>query len=545
MSEFQIRKGETILSAVLAQASRPEKILAVVNEGNLYRLDAVADRDFRALGVTIRDADGYRIYYHTVLAVFMGALAEVYPGLCASAEHFIGDALYIAPAQNEAFTSEQLRLIEEKMRDFVQRDIPLCRKRTPYREAVDILLKEGRHDTVLLFKHIRPETIDLIEVESNHFIFRNYLAPSAGYARNFSIKPYYPGLLLLFETPESNGNIPRFQEQRNLAKTYQRSKDELQLLHLETVGEINEQIIQGRTRHMTHMIDHQLENRLFYLARSIQRDDDIRLILVAGPSSSGKTTFSRKLAAHLGSLGKFPVTLSMDDYFVDRSKTPLDKDGVPNFESPDAIDIERFNKDMLQLLEGTEVQMPRFDFLTGETRTDGKTIRIDRHHPMIIEGIHGLNPRMTEAIPEKNKIKVYISALTQLNIDYRNRIAATDVRFLRRLVRDQLFRGHDAARTFELWKNVRQSENTEIFAFQEQADVSIDTSLAYEIFVLKPFAEKLLATIDRSSPYWKDAKRLLRLLSYFLPIDARDVSDSSLLREFIGGSHYEEECEWT
>lgn len=541
---IRVQKGKKIVDCVKEQAKTPEKIFGIYSDGQLYRLDTVASEDFEGMELTIDTTDGYRIYYHTVLALFMGALAGLYPGMVATAEHFIGNALYIAPAEGEAFTSEQLEKIEQRMRIYINADIPFIRERKSYPDALDIIIKENREDARLLYEHIRPDFVDLIHIDQHYFIFHNYLAPSASYARNFTIKPYYPGLLLVFETPDSGGSIPEFQEQRNLAKTYQISKNELQRLDLETVGKINQKIVQGRTRHMMNMIDVQLENRLRDLAERIHKDDDIRLILVAGPSSSGKTTFSKKICSHLGALGKFPIMISMDDYFINRVQTPLDKDGTPNFESVDAVNVQRFNQDMLRLLEGNEVQIPRYDFLTGTSHDDGKILRIDRHHPIIIEGIHGLNPRMTQSIPEKNKIKVYISALTQLNIDNHNRIAATDVRFLRRLVRDHAFRGHDAERTFELWKKVRQSEDQEIFTFQEHADVSIDTSLAYELFVLKPYAEELLHTISKNSKHWKDAKRLLRLLDYFLVADAAHVSDQSLLREFIGGSHYEEEAEW-
>ncbi|NLK59227.1 MAG: nucleoside kinase [Tissierellia bacterium] len=544
MNIIQIEKGKCIADSVREQVSQPYSVFGVFGQGRLYRLDTVAEESFPAKGLTLQDTDGYRIYYHTVLSLFMAALSNLYPDLRASAEHFIGDALYIAPVGEYAFTSEQLKKIEEQMRAYAEEDIPIERKRLSYEEALDRMEKEKREDALKLYRHVRPDTIDMIFMAGHYFLFHNYLAPSAFYARNFSIKPYYPGLLLLFETAESEGEVPVFREQRNLAKTYQVSRNELRLLQLETAGEISEAIAQGRTRQIMHTIDLQLEHRLRDLALRIQKDDDIRLILVAGPSSSGKTTFSKKLSSHLRALGKRPITLSMDDYFIDRAHTPLDEDGTPNFEAAEAVDMERFNRDMLTLLEGSEVQMPRYDFLSGKSFPDGRILRIDRHHPMIIEGIHGLNPRMTETIPEKNKIKVYISALTQLNIDYNNRIAATDVRFLRRLVRDHKFRGHDAERTFELWQKVRRSEDREIFRFQEEADVSLDTSLAYELFVLKPYAEALLKTVQRKSPYWKDAKRLLRFLAYFMEADASLVSDTSLLREFIGGSYYEDANEW-
>lgn len=541
---IRIKKGTPIVQSLKEQKEDPYTTLGVLVEGQLTRLDHIAQQDGQAELLTIRHKDGYRIYYHTVTALFFASLHKLYPDVTARVEHFIGKSLYIAPKNSEPFTTDQLQNIETQMRSYIAMDQPLLRKRLSYEEAMAYFHAMQDEDKIRLYETIQPEHIDGIFIDNQLFCFHNYLAPSAVFVGAFALKSYYPGVVLQFPLPDQPERLAPFVEQRALARTYQTTNESLRLLHLESVGEVNEKIQNDQCRQLIQLADTRLEHLLYETARHIVEDDHIRLILIAGPSASGKTTIAKKLAIHMGVMGKFPVTVSMDDYFVDRTRTPKDRDGSPNFESTKAIDTTRFNHDMLQLLEGKEVTLPHFDFLEGKSTSKEEPIRIDRNHPIIVEGIHGLNPLMTQSIPEKNKWKIYISALTQLNIDNHNRISTTDVRFLRRMVRDAKFRGHDALRTFELWKKVRISEDAEIFPFQEESDVSIDTSLVYEVFVLKGLAEAILKTVPVTSEYWVDAKRLLRFLDYFLPMEEDCVPSGSLLREFIGGNSYEGDMQW-
>lgn len=279
------------------------------------------------------------------------------------------------------------------------------------------------------------------------------------------------------------------------------------------------------------------EKKIGHIADEICKDDDINIILIAGPSSSGKTTFAQRLAIHLKVNGKRPIAISVDDYFVDRDKTPLNEKGEYDFESIEAIDLERLNGDLVKLLEGEEIELPKYNFITGKSENSGVRIRVDKDHPIIVEGIHGLNPRLTEHIPEKNKFKIYISALTQLNIDAHNRISTTDTRFIRRLVRDNKFRGNDVFRTFELWQGVIEGEEKNIFPYQEEADIMFDSALVYELSVLKKHAIPLLRQVDNSSIYYSEARRLLQFLKYFIDIEEENIiPPNSILREFIGGA---------
>lgn len=541
---YTLYPDQSVWQSICEQAESPYSIFGVQINGRIVRLEEVPEEKIKGMPLTIQHPDGYRIYYHTVVALCIAALTKLYPDFSVQVEHFIGDALYIAPKSRECLTALQLTEVEQKMREYVDSDLLIKRTRFPYPDAMKILEKQGFSDTILLYSTLKPEFIDLHEIDGNFFAFHNYLAPSAGFASQFDVKGYYPGAVLLFETPTSNGRVAPFKEQRALAQTYERSRSFLKQIETENVGRVNQRILRSQCSQLIHLTDTKLEQRLQTIAYTMVKSEEIRLILISGPSASAKTTTSKKLALHMGAMGKFPITISMDDYFVDRARTPVDADGTLNFESTDAIDYKRFNEDMLALLEGNSVHLPTFNFVEGKSKRREVPIRIDRTHPIIVEGIHGLNPMMTEAIPEKNKCKIYVSALAQLNIDDHNRISATDVRFLRRLVRDAFFRGNDAERTFELWSKVRASEDKEIFPFQEEADLSVDTSLIYEVFVLRQYAIPLLKSIGKSSMYHKDSRRLLRFLDYFLDIDGNLLPTGSLLREFIGGSPYEGDMQW-
>lgn len=541
---WNVKKGEKILDAIARHTENPKEILGAVAGGRLIRLDATAESAMRIQPLTIRDADGFRIYYHTVTTLFLAAAANVLPDRKIAIEHFIGDALYAEGRHKEPMTTMEIQAIEERMRRLVEEDAPIERRRLSRDEAFRVFSSEEMDDSDKLYRGISEEEIDITVIDGEPLVVHNYLAPSASYVPHFRLQTYYPGVLLLFGSGDDPTRIPPFREQRGLARMYRRSKDWLLQTGLSTVGDVNDKIARGQGRLMIQLADQSLENRLHRIAETIVQDDDVRVILIAGPSASGKTTTSRKLAIHMGSMGKFPLTISMDDYFVDRDKTPLDPDGTPNYEHTDAIDIEAFNRDMLALLEGQRVRLPLFDFVSGRRTMSDRYVKIDRMHPIIVEGIHGLNPIMTAQIPEKNKCKLYVTALAQLNLDDHNRISATDSRFLRRLVRDTRTRGHDPEQAFTLWTKVRRSEDTEIFTFQEEADYSVDTSLVYELFVLKDMAIQQLEKVSPSHFAYKDAVRLRALLRYFASLDESLVDSRSVLREFIGGSVYEESTAW-
>ena len=485
--------------------------------------------------IDIRDVDGYRIYTKTISACFILACKELFPENEAIIHHFLGPGLYFELSDKKKITFKDMQLIEEKMKEIIDKDIEIKREEYSREEAIRIFESSNQKDKVLLFKSVQKPKLKLYSIGEYIDFFHGYLAPSTGFVREFKLKYYYPGVLILFPNIKNNFNTNNFQDQRKLAKIFEESNDWLEILGLSNIGSLNEHIIKGKVNDIIQISEALHEKRIAHIADSICNDEDITIILISGPSSSGKTTFAKRLCTQLKVNGKRPVAISMDDYFLDRDKTPLGKDGNPDFESINALNLDRLNNDLICLLEGEAIELPKFNFFTGKSERSGELIKVDKEHPIIIEGIHALNPKVANEIPDKNKFKIYISALTQLNIDNHNRISTTDTRLLRRMVRDIKFRGNDPIRTFNLWKGVREGEEKYIFPFQENADVMFNSALVYELALLKNYVMPLLSKIDSSSIYYSEVKKLIRFLEYFTPIEQINlIPPQSLLREFIG-----------
>ena len=485
--------------------------------------------------IDIRDVDGYRIYTKTISACFILACKELFPENEAIIHHFLGPGLYFELSDKKKITFKDMQLIEEKMKEIIDKDIEIKREEYSREEAIRIFESSNQKDKVLLFKSVQKPKLKLYSIGEYIDFFHGYLAPSTGFVREFKLKYYYPGVLILFPNIKNNFNTSNFQDQKKLAKIFEESKEWLEILGLSNIGSLNEYISKGKVNDIIQISEALHEKRIAHIADSICNDEDITIILISGPSSSGKTTFAKRLGTQLRVNGKRPVSISMDDYFLDRDKTPIGKDGNPDFESLNALNLEQLNKDLICLLEGESIELPKFNFFTGKSEKSGEFIKVDREHPIIIEGIHALNPKVANEIPDKNKFKIYISALTQLNIDNHNRISTTDTRLLRRMVRDIKFRGNDPIRTFNLWKGVREGEEKYIFPFQENADVMFNSALVYELALLKNYVMPLLSKIDSSSIYYSEVKKLIRFLEYFTPIEQINlIPPQSLLREFIG-----------
>lgn len=482
-----------------------------------------------------KDVDGYRIYTKTISAVFIIACRELYPGNDSIIHHFLGPGLYAELEDKHGISFAETAALEEKMREIIKRDMPITRSDYPREEAIRIFGEQGYVDKVRLFSTLEKDTVSVYRIGEHLDSFHGYLAPSTGYVEEFKLKYYYPGVIILFPSRKNHYNMNNFHDQKNLAKIFKEANDWLDILDLSNIGSLNEKIINGEIEEIIRISEALHEKRIAEIADRVSRDQDITMIMIAGPSSSGKTTFSARLATQLRVNGKRPVAISVDDYFVDRDKTPLKKDGQPDFEALESIDLEQFNMDLIALLEGETIELPKFNFVAGKREKSGKWIRVDRDHPIIIEGIHALNPKLTMGIPEKNKFKVYISALTQLNIDNHNRIATTDTRLIRRMVRDVKYRGNGPMRTFEMWEGVREGEEKHIFPFQEEADAMFNSSLVYEMSVLKKYILPLLEEIGPESKYYSEAKKLIKFLKYFRSIEGEtSIPPNSLLREFIG-----------
>ncbi|WP_234978610.1 nucleoside kinase [Anaerosalibacter sp. Marseille-P3206] len=485
----------------------------------------------------ISDKDGHRIYGRTLVLVYIAACEKVFSDYTVNIEHSLGKGMYTEVEGDKTISFKDIEEIKRIMSEMIEKDIPIYRERISKEQAIKIFKEEGYDDKVRLYNSLDRDFIDVYRLEEHIDTIYGYVAPSTGYLDVFDVKYYYPGAILLGPTQESKTTVPEFVEQRKLAKVFKEAEDWANILDLGYIGNLNDKIRKDSIDEVIRISEALHEKKIASIADMICADDNVNLIMIAGPSSSGKTTFSKRLAVQLKVNGKKPISISVDDYFVNRVDTPKNEFGEYDFEALEAIDLKKFNEDLIALIEGKEIELPRFNFLEGVREPSGIRVRVDEDHPIIIEGIHALNPKMTNAIPEKNKFKIYISALTQLNIDAHNRIPTTDTRILRRMVRDNKYRGNDVLRTFKLWEQVRIGEEKNIFPFQEEADVMFNSALSYELSVLKKYAVPLLKEVDKSSEYYSEAKRLLKFLSYLKDVeDESIIPPTSILREFIGGS---------
>lgn len=513
--------------------------LGVRINNRVYNLERAVEDGMEIEYIDIKNVDGYRIFTRTITAIFIKACNELYPDRPVTIEQFLGTGLYTCFENGEAMNFRDIEKIKKRMQKIIDEDHRISRKRYTREEAIEFFESVGNTNKVRLLKTLTRDKIDIYKVCSYIDTYHGYLAPSTGYIRAFDLKYYYPGLLILFPNPDTPDQIAEFVEQKKLAKVFDESKRWAEILDLQYVGSLNEKVINGSIGEVIRVSEALHNKKLGLIADQICQEMDVRMVLIAGPSSSGKTTFANRLSTHLKVNGRNPITISVDDYFVNRVDTPLNEDGSYDFEAVEAIDLKQLNADLIALLEGDEVELPKYNFLTGEREKSGKLIRIGKEDQIILEGIHCLNPRLTCEIPDKNKFKIYISALTQLNIDANNRIATTDTRLIRRLVRDYKYRGNDPSRTFELWSGVRRGEEKHIFPFQEEADVMFDSALVYELSMLKKYAVPLLREISEDNHYYSEARKLIKFLDYFKGIeDESPIPPNSIIREFIGGADF-------
>ncbi|HHV62761.1 MAG TPA: nucleoside kinase [Firmicutes bacterium] len=517
--------------------ARPSPIVAARVNNELRELTYQLDEDASVEFLDLETEDGMRIYQRSLVSLLVMAAREILAGCRVSVEHSLGNGLYGEIYWERPVTEKDIENIEARMKEIVKRDVPFAKRTIPKEEAVALFERDGQHDKVRLLKYRKAPTVNIYTCDWFSDYSYGYMVPSTGYLRLFRLRFYLPGFILEFPSRSDPTRIPEYVEQGKLASVFFEAERWGQVLNVSDVASLNDIVSQGNIGDIIRVAEAFHEKKIAKIADLITENKDrLRLILIAGPSSSGKTTFAQRLAVQLRVNGLKPVSISLDDYFVDREHTPRDEAGNYDFEALEAIDLKLFNEHLARLIQGEEVELPAFNFLKGKRESSGRRLRIRPDQPIIIEGIHGLNDRLTLSIPKSRKFKIYVSALTQLNIDDHNRIPTTDVRLLRRIVRDSQFRSHNALETIRLWPSVRKGEEKNIFPFQEEADVMFNSALAYELAVLKKYAEPLLEQIDRSVPEYSEAKRLLKFLDYFLEVDPKDVPANSLLREFIGGS---------
>lgn len=448
----------------------------------------------------------------------------------------LSKGLYCEMASHQAvITDELLQKVEERMHELVQQNVPIEKHTYNAHDLVKRFSKQGRKDKVQLFKYRRASNANAYLLEEFEDYYYGFMVPSTGYLKHFALYPYEDGFVLQMPARREPDIVPEFKPQNKLFQVLKQSDDWGVMLNVDTVGGLNDAIAAGEIGDLMLVQEALQEKKIAEIAETIKQQDK-KIVLIAGPSSSGKTSFSHRLSIQLRAMGMRPHPIAMDNYFVDRKYTPRDADGNFDFECIEALDVKQFNQDMLHLLQGEEVPMPTFNFLVGEREYRGDTLKLYDNDVLVIEGIHGLNPVVSEQLPDDSKFRIYISALTQLNVDEHNRIATTDGRLIRRIVRDARTRGHNAQKTIAMWDSVRRGEERNIFPYQEEADVMFNSALIYELSVIKPYVEPLLFAILKDAPEYQEAKRLLKFLDYFLAVGSETIPNNSILREFVGGS---------
>ncbi|RQD69672.1 MAG: nucleoside kinase [Tindallia sp. MSAO_Bac2] len=515
-------------------------IIAAVVGSELQELSHTLDEDCEVKWVDACSSIGSRIYKRSLTFVLIRACMELFSGCQVSVEHSISKGLYCEVKYKKSLVESDIQRIYDRMKEIIEEDVPFKKTRVPVEEAIDIFSDYGQMNKVRLLKYRDKPYIKLYQCGWLKNYFYGYMVPSTGYLRAFDIKYYPPGLVLQYPRNEDGGKIPEFVDNPKIFKVFRESEKWAEILEIDHVASLNDLIVAQKEDEYIRIAEALHEKKIAQMADYIAEDlNHRRLILIAGPSSSGKTSLARRLSIQLRVNGLKPKSISLDDYFVDREKTPLDENGDYNFEAIEAIDLDLFNSDLKRILEGEIVETPTFNFKTGKREYRGHKIQIDENQPLILEGIHALNERLTESVSRNQKFKIYISCLTQLNLDEHNRIPTTDARLIRRMVRDHQFRGNDAQRTMSMWPSVRRGEEMYIFPFQEDADVMFNSALFYELSVLKKYAEPLLRQIDNDNTHFPEAKRLLKFLNYFVVLENEDdIPKTSILREFVGNGAF-------
>ncbi len=530
---------------IIAEAHQNDyvsQIALVTVDGKIRELFKRVDRDCTLEFITCADDIGHKTYVRTAIMLMMKAIKDV-AGMEAAAnvkvEFAIGAGYYCSFRNGLKLDEETIEKVKDRMGELVDMDLLVTKKAYPADEAIALFAENGMKDKVSLFRYRRSSNINVYCMGDYYDYFYGYMMPSTGYIKLFDLFSYEEGMILLLPEPEDPETMPEFKPQNKLFQTLLNTGEWGKEIGIDTVGDLNNQICAASISDMILVQEALQERRIGEIARDIARRDGVKFVMIAGPSSSGKTTFSHRLSIQLRTYGLRPHPIGLDNYYVDHDKTPLDADGNPDYECLESLDVEQFNQDMTALLRGEKVELPTFNFKTGKREYGGKVTELGENDILVIEGIHGLNEKMSYSLPAESKYKIYISALTTLNVDEHNRIPTTDNRLLRRIVRDARTRGASAARTVSMWPSVRRGEEKYIFPFQEEADAMFNSAMLFELAVLKQYAEPLLFSIQKGEPEYHEAKRLLKFLEYFLGISSEELPKNSLCREFVGGSCFE------
>lgn len=539
-NEKKYRKGITCEKiASEYQTKNDNMIVLAVEDGKIKELGKPINKDVTIHFIDLKNKVGHRAYVRTATFLLIKAFYDVVGSEKIDkikVEFAIGNGYYCTGHGDFEITEEVLGKVKEKMLHFVNQSYPIEKLQYTIEEAVRLFNKHRMKDKEKLFKFRRSSYINVYHMDGYWDYYYGHMLPNASYIKTFDLIPYESGFILNLPDTEDPNILKEFIPREKLFETLNQAEEWGAKLGVDTVGDLNNEICNGNLNEMVLVQEALQERRIGEIAKDIVTRGGVKFVMVAGPSSSGKTTFSHRLSVQLRTHGIKTHPIALDDYFVNREMTPKDENGDYNFECLEAIDIEQFNKDMCRLLAGETVEFPRFNFKTGMREYRGDTLTLCEDDMLVIEGIHGLNDKTSYALPDESKYRIYISALTSLNVDYHNRIPTTDGRLLRRMVRDARTRGASAKRTIEMWPSVRKGEEENIFPFQESADAMFNSALIYELAVLKQYAEPLLFSVEPGEPEYFEAKRLLKFFEYFLGVSTESIPNNSIIREFIGGS---------
>lgn len=513
-------------------------LLAFVN-GKLQELHKLVRSGTEIRFLTAKDKPGLQTYHRSVTLLLLKAFYDVVGAekiRKISVDFSIGGGLFLEAAGDFVLDQGLLEKVKARMWECVRANMPIMKRNISTDEAVELFRSYRMHDKEHLFEFRRVSRVNVYNVDGFEDYYYGYMVQHTGYLKYFDLVLYQQGMVLLLPGVSDPKKVPAFVPQEKLFRVLKESQDWGRRLRVSNVAALNERITKGGMNDLILIQEALMEKKMGDIADRIAMEPDKKFVMIAGPSSSGKTTFSHRLSIQLRAKGLTPHPIAVDNYFVNRADSPRDEQGNYNYESLKCIDVEQFNRDMQDLLAGKTVELPEYNFISGEREYRGNKLALGAEDILVIEGIHCLNEALSYSLPKENKFKIYISALTQLNIDEHNRIPTTDGRLIRRMIRDSRTRGASAQDTIRRWPSVRRGEEENIFPYQEEADVMFNSALVYEFAVLKQYAEPLLFSVPRNSPEYLEAKRLLKFLDYFLGVSSEDIPQNSILREFIGGS---------
>ncbi|OOM11786.1 nucleoside kinase [Clostridium saccharobutylicum] len=535
------KKGITFYNLILSNYKDKVKEVAICKlNGRYYELTETIKEDGNVELIGFDTEEGIKIYTRTLQFVFIKAVLDLFPDAEITIQHSISKSIYGEVHKDEYLSPDDINKIKKRMKEIIDKDILIKKVKTSKDDAIKIFKNYKMEDKVKLFEYCDIDDLNLYKLQERYDYFYGSMAYSTGVIKTFDLINYESGFILQNPKKENLNVIPKFKEQKSLTKIFIETERWINILGIGEVGTLNEKVINNELQSVIMVSEALHEKKIANIADEILKHKDVKIILIAGPSSSGKTTFANRLSVQLRVNGLIPIPLSLDNYFLNREETPKDENGNYDYESINALDLKLLNYDLEKLMTGVEVELPIYNFKTGEKEWKDYRVKVPHNGVLILEGIHGLNPNLISKKLNNNIFKIYISALTQLNIDNHNRISTTDSRKVRRIVRDSLSRGYGAEDTLKMWPAIKKGENENIFIYQEEADVTFNSTLVYELGVLKPYALRELEKVKSESPVYSEAIRLKAFLNFFKEIDIDEVPKNSILREFIGGSCFYE-----